>query len=96
MIYYVLIISNPGFQNFDFFLPSYNPFKHNLLNCRISFFDLRNDSGLNNLSPEEKQNLWIPELVFDNTEFKEITVADAKSSGTIKVLLMILSYSSML
>ena len=55
---------------------------------RISFYDLRNDSGLNNLSPEEKENIWIPELVFDNTEYKQKTVADAESSGTIKVILI--------
>jgi hypothetical protein len=52
----------------------------------LNFFDLRNDTGLNNLSPEEKQQIWIPELVFDNTEFKPSTVADPESSGTIEVL----------
>jgi hypothetical protein len=52
----------------------------------LNFYDLRNDTGLNNLSPEEKLQIWIPELVFDNTEFKPSTVADAESSGTIKVV----------
>ena len=55
---------------------------------RLNFFDLRNDTGLNNLSPEEKQQIWIPELVFDNTEFKPSTVADPESSGTIEVLIV--------
>ena len=56
---------------------------------RLNFYDLRNDTGLNNLSPEEKLQIWIPELVFDNTEFKPSTVADAESSGTIKVVILL-------
>ena len=52
---------------------------------RLQYFDLRDDNGHNNLSPEEMQDMWIPKLVFDNTELKPTTVADEESSGTIKV-----------
>ncbi|XP_023325055.1 uncharacterized protein LOC111698837 [Eurytemora carolleeae] len=51
---------------------------------RLTFFDLRNDSGLNNLSPLEKNLLWIPELVFDNTENKAKTLIDDEATITIE------------
>ena len=28
--------------------------------------------------------IWIPELVFDNTEYKQSTLADNEASGTIQ------------
>lgn len=51
---------------------------------RLIFYDLRNDTGLNTLSPTEKQQIWIPELVFDNTEYKLSTVVDEDASITVK------------
>ena len=51
---------------------------------RLTFFDLRNDTGLNTLSPSEKQEIWIPELVFDNTEYKLSTVVDDDASITVR------------
>ncbi|XP_023345924.1 uncharacterized protein LOC111714922 isoform X2 [Eurytemora carolleeae] len=51
---------------------------------RLTFFDLRNDSGLNTLSIEEKGLIWIPVLVFDNTENKVTTLVDDEASITIQ------------
>ncbi|XP_023323855.1 uncharacterized protein LOC111697908 [Eurytemora carolleeae] len=51
---------------------------------RLTFFDLRNDSGLNALSPLEKELLWIPSLVFENTEDKSTTLVDDEASVTIE------------
>ncbi|XP_023347845.1 uncharacterized protein LOC111716606, partial [Eurytemora carolleeae] len=51
---------------------------------RLTFYDLRNDSGLNNLSPAEMELLWIPVLVFDNTENKATTMVDDEASITIR------------
>ena len=50
---------------------------------RLTYFDLKDDIGLNTLSPEEKQKIWIPELIFDNTEFKLSTSLDADTVITI-------------
>ena len=35
---------------------------------RLTFFNLKTDTGLNALSPSEKQMIWVPSLVFANTE----------------------------
>ena len=51
--------------------------------ARLMYYNLKNDTGLNTLSPEEKQQLWIPVLVFDNTENKLSTVVDEDSTITI-------------
>ena len=50
---------------------------------RLMYYNLKNDTGLNTLSPEEKQKLWIPVLVFDNTENKLSTVVDEDSIITV-------------
>ena len=50
---------------------------------RLMYYNLKNDTGLNTLSPEEKQQLWIPVLVFDNTENKLSTVIDEDSILTV-------------
>ena len=47
---------------------------------RLIYYNLKNDTGLNALSPEEKQQLWIPVLIFDNTENKLSTVVDEDST----------------
>lgn len=43
---------------------------------RLTYSDLRDEIGLNSLSPEEKEQIWIPVLVFDNTEDKPSTIVD--------------------
>ena len=51
---------------------------------RLTYFNLREDTGLNELSPEEKQKIWIPVMVFDNTEYKLSTIVDDDASITIE------------
>ncbi|XP_023329745.1 gamma-aminobutyric acid receptor subunit beta-like [Eurytemora carolleeae] len=53
------------------------------LDSRLTFFDLCNNPGLNNLSPQEKELLWIPVLVFENTENKVTTLVDNEATITI-------------
>ena len=50
---------------------------------RLIYYNLKTDTGLNTLSPEEKQQLWIPVLIFDNTENKLSTVVDEDSIITV-------------
>ena len=51
---------------------------------RLKFYNLKNDLGLNTLSPSEKREIWKPVLVFENTELKQSTVVDDDASVTIK------------
>ena len=53
---------------------------------RLKFYNLKDDSGLNTLSPTEKQQIWIPVLTFENTEDKPITEVDQKASITVRKL----------
>jgi hypothetical protein len=50
---------------------------------RLKFYNLKTDTGLNTLSPSEKEEIWKPILVFENTELKESTVVDEDASLTI-------------
>ena len=46
---------------------------------RVQFSNLKYDSNLNTLSEVEKNIMWVPEIIFFNTEQKEETLNDAKS-----------------
>ncbi len=35
---------------------------------RLTYYNLKSDTGLNVLSPKEKQKIWVPGLIFTNTE----------------------------
>ena len=50
---------------------------------RLTFHNLKTDTGLNALSPEEKQKIWVPSLVFANTENRLSTLVDKDSIVTI-------------
>ena len=50
---------------------------------RLKFFNLKDDTGLNALSPSEKLDIWVPELVFPNTENRLGTLVDDDSSITV-------------
>ena len=50
----------------------------------MTFFYLRDNPALNSLTPQEKELLWIPVLVFDNTENKVTTLVDDKATITIR------------
>ena len=51
---------------------------------RLTFDNLKNDTGLNALSPREKDTIWIPELVFTNTEFRPSTIVDEDTAITVE------------
>ena len=50
---------------------------------RLRFKNLKDDINLNNFLPSENVKIWVPELVFENTEEKPSTMTDEKT--TIKV-----------
>jgi len=52
---------------------------------RLRFQNLKDDINLNNFLPSEVTMIWVPELVFANTEEKPTTITDEKT--TIKVKL---------
>ena len=60
-------------------------------NFRLTFYNLKSDIGLNALSPEEKQQIWVPKLIFSNTEnkleYKEIQIV---SKGFYNKLILVL------
>ena len=49
----------------------------------MKFFNLKDDTGLNALSPSEKLDIWVPQLVFPNTENRLGTLVDDDSSITV-------------
>merc|ERR1719270_1497231 len=51
---------------------------------RLIFYNLKSDIGLNALSPEEKQQIWVPKLLFSNTENKLDTLVDKDAIVTIE------------
>ena len=53
---------------------------------RLRFRNLKNDIDLNNFLPSETADIWVPELIFENTEEKPSTVVD--ESTTIKLYKM--------
>ena len=46
------------------------------LETRLKFKNLKEDVTLNNLLPSEMSNIWVPKLIFSNTENKPSTVVD--------------------
>ena len=47
---------------------------------RLRFKNLKNDISLNSFLPSEIQDIWVPELIFSNTEEKPSTLIDEKTS----------------
>ena len=52
--------------------------------ARVSFYNIKPDETMNSLSLEEKKALWIPTIVFFNTEKQLKSVNDENTSGSIK------------
>ena len=46
---------------------------------RIEYFNLQINKKLNNLIPKEKEQIWVPRLIFWNTEKHENSVNDVKA-----------------
>ena len=51
---------------------------------RVTFYNLHANQGLNTLVEEEKQKIWTPSLIFDNTDEKVRTRTDAESLISVK------------
>ena len=47
---------------------------------RLTFVNLKNDSNKNKLDPEDRENIWIPNLVFENNANDAYIKNDALSS----------------
>ena len=47
---------------------------------RVRFKNLKEDIDLNNFLPSENTEIWVPELIFENTEEKPSTTSDEKTS----------------
>ena len=54
------------------------------LDSRIMFHNLHENQGLNSLLQKERQEIWTPTLVFENTDQKIRTVTDDESSIAVK------------
>ena len=54
------------------------------LDPRITFYNLHEDQNLNTLVEEEKQMIWTPNLIFDNTDEKTRTITDRESIISVK------------
>ena len=46
---------------------------------RITFHNLKRDRNLNLLSPREQELVWIPDIIFRNTETRLVSINDAKT-----------------
>ena len=51
---------------------------------RVTFYNLHANQGLNTLVEEEKQKIWTPSLIFDNTDEKVRTRTGAESLISVK------------
>ena len=51
---------------------------------RVTFYNLNANQGLNTLVEEEKQKIWTPSLIFDNTDEKVRTRTGAESLISVK------------
>ena len=49
---------------------------------RAKFHNLKTDTSLNSLSDKEMEQLWLPLVIYDNTDQKESTRLSAKEADT--------------
>ena len=61
--------------SYELFLTWFDP--------RLTFKNLKETSNLNKFTEIEKDQIWKPVIVFDNTESKEITLTDARTISTV-------------
>ena len=47
--------------------------------CRLEFWNLKQEAARNALSTKEINMMWLPYIVFTNTEFNDITESDEKT-----------------
>ena len=54
------------------------------VDSRLSFMNLKEDITLNTFLPSEKEDIWVPELVFHNTEERPSSLVDETASMKVK------------
>ena len=54
------------------------------LDPRITFYNLHGNQKLNSLVEEEKQKIWTPSLIFENTDENTRTTTDMESIISVK------------
>ena len=50
------------------------------IDSRLEYADLKSDQNMNRLTPQERQDIWMPTLVFTNTKMRQET--DFKNKST--------------
>ena len=53
------------------------------LDARLDFFNIKMDETMNVISLDELNRIWLPVIIFQNTEEGQITINDGKSFATI-------------
>ena len=53
------------------------------VDARLDFFNIKVDETMNVISIDELNQIWLPIIVFDNTEEGQITINDDKAAATI-------------
>ena len=51
--------------------------------ARLKFKNLKTNRNLNTLTPTEKEIIWIPGVVFFDTETKAVSLNDEKAFATV-------------
>ena len=53
------------------------------VDANLDFFNIKVDETMNVISIDELNQIWLPIIIFDNTEEGQITINDDKSFATI-------------
>ena len=54
------------------------------VDARLEFYNIKLDETMNVITNEELERIWLPIIVFDNTESDQRSILDGKSFATIK------------
>ena len=54
------------------------------VDARLDFYNIKLKETMNVISRDELNKIWLPQIIFDNTEEGQITINDDKASATIK------------
>ena len=54
------------------------------MDARLEFYNIKLDETMNVITTEELERIWLPIIVFDNTESDQRSILDGKSFATIK------------
>ena len=54
------------------------------MDSRLTFYNLHGNQGLNTIVEDEKQMIWTPSLILENTNDKPLTIVDRKSIISVR------------